>query len=342
VSNPADIDLDAKVAWLRRPESFIDAPEAVEAIETHFAWVFLSQRFAYKLKKPLLVREIDCTTLAARRASCELEVALNRRLAEQVYIGVVPLVRRDAGFALDADGEPVEWLVKMHRLPRERMLDRAAAHGVTDADLGAVLDKLDAFYRRTVRAPWDGTAYRSHLARRIERYSTELASVDFRANGAKVQAAADDLIRFVAEHVDLFDARIAAGRVVDAHGDLRPEHICLEHPPQIIDCLEFSATLRLLDTAEEIAFLALECERLGYPELAARLCTLYGVHDRVDAELFSFYRRSRALVRAVICAWRLREPELGAAAQLWRERTTWYLDVAAGSAALAKTRRAAR
>ena len=105
---------------------------------------------------------------------------------------------------------------------------------------------------------------------------------------------------------------------------------------------DFSVTLRLLDTAEEIAFLALECERLGYPELATRLCTLYSVHDRVDTELFSFYRRSRALVRAVICAWRLREPELGAAAQLWRERTTWYLDVAAGSVALTKTRRAAR
>jgi aminoglycoside phosphotransferase family enzyme len=84
VDADADFDLGAKIAWLRRPASHRDSPETVEAIETHFAWVFLTRLFAYKLKKPLRVREIDCTTLAARRASCELEIALNRRLAEPV------------------------------------------------------------------------------------------------------------------------------------------------------------------------------------------------------------------------------------------------------------------
>lgn len=338
----AEIDLGAKVAWLRRPEAFPDRPEAVEAIETHFAWVFLSKRFAYKLKKPLRIREVDCTTLAARRASCELEIALNRRLAETVYIGVVPLMRRASGLALEANGEPVDWLVKMYRLPRERMLDRVAQeHGVADADLDELLDTLDAFYRRAVRAPWDADAYRDHLTGQIQRYATDLAAADLGLNAKDVRAAADGLVRFVHEHEGLFDARVAAGRIVDAHGDLRPEHICLVHPPQVIDCLEFSATLRLLDTAEEIAFLALECERLGNAALATRLCTLYRQHDRVDAELLACYRRSRALVRALTCAWHLRDRPLDAARQ-WRERTTWYLDVAAGPTARATRRRTAR
>jgi hypothetical protein len=139
VTATAEIDLAAKVAWLRRPGSFSDAPDAVEAIETHFAWVFLSKRFAYKLKKPLRIRDVDFTTLAARRASCELEVALNRRLTESVYIGIVPLAWRDTGFALEADGDAVEWLVKMRRLPREQMLDQTARQrAVTQADLEAM------------------------------------------------------------------------------------------------------------------------------------------------------------------------------------------------------------
>jgi aminoglycoside phosphotransferase family enzyme len=103
-------------------------------------------------------------------------------------------------------------------------------------------------------------------------------------------------------------------------------------PPEIIDCLEFSATLRLLDTAEEIAFLALECDRLGHGEIGARILQLYRQRDCVDAELLAFYRRSRALVRALTCVWHLRDLPLGAAATPWRERTAWYLDAAAGPA----------
>jgi aminoglycoside phosphotransferase family enzyme len=331
VDRAGDGDLAEKLAWLRRPESFPDAPEAVEAIETHFAWVFLSNRFAYKLKKALRIRDVDFTTLAARRAGCELEIALNRRLAEAVYIGVVPLVRRESGFALEADGDAVEWLVKMRRLPRERMLDQAAQRrAVADADLEAVLDKLDTFYRRTARAPWDGAAYCEHLSRQIERYSVDLAASDLGLDRNRVRATVDGLLRFVHEHADLFGARIAARRVVDAHGDLRPEHVCLVRPPEIIDCLEFSATLRLLDTAEEIAFLALECDRLGHGAVGARILHLYRQRDRVDAELLAFYRRSRALVRALTCVWHLRDLPLGAAAAPWRERTAWYLDAAAG------------
>ena len=124
-----DSELSEKVDWLSRPESYAGSPLAVEAIETHFAWVFLAGRFAYKMKKPLQFREFDLTTLATRRANCELEVALNRRLAPAVYLGTVPLYRRNGRLSLEGPGTPVEWLVKMHKLPRERALDRARGTG---------------------------------------------------------------------------------------------------------------------------------------------------------------------------------------------------------------------
>ena len=121
------IDLAAKVGYLSQPTTFVDCPGSVETLETHFAWVFLAGPFVYKMKKPQRFRDFDLTTLAARRANCELEVVLNRRLAAPVYIGTVPLCASGAALRLAGPGTPVEWLVKMHRLPRDKTLDRSAA-----------------------------------------------------------------------------------------------------------------------------------------------------------------------------------------------------------------------
>jgi aminoglycoside phosphotransferase family enzyme len=119
-----DLDLAEKVAYLRRPDSFPDGPASVQAIETHFVWVFLSKRFVYKLKKPVRFPDLDLTTVQARRANCELEVALNRRLAAETYIGVVALGRQGSRLRLECDRNASDWLVKMHRLPAEDTLER--------------------------------------------------------------------------------------------------------------------------------------------------------------------------------------------------------------------------
>ncbi len=325
------ITAEAKLEHLLRTDSFADAPASVEVVETHFAWVFLSRRFVYKMKKPIRFRDFDFTTLAARRADCELELALNRRLAEEVYIAIVPLAIAGPGFELEGSGEPVEWLVKMHRLPRERFLDAAMrSRTVEDAALARVVDKLCEFYARSARAAWTGPLYRQVLARRAREHAAELASPDLGFDRKQVRAIAAAQLRFIHAQAAALDARIAAGRVVDAHGDLRPEHVLLADPPQIIDCLEFSAELRLLDGAAEIGFLALECARLGAPSVGARLETLYRQRcgDDVDTTLARFYRSLHAVDRALLAALRLREEPAPHAAAAWRERARWYLDAA--------------
>jgi aminoglycoside phosphotransferase family enzyme len=141
-----------------------------------------------------------------------------------------------------------------------------------------------------------------------------------------VRAGQRSLLERCAVH---FDRRVAEGRIVEGHGDLRPEHVCLEARPQIIDCLEFSRSLRVVDCAEELGFLALECERLGAPQLKGEIFGAYGEFsgDRPPAELVDFYQSHHACVRAKIALWHLRDPSLADRAR-WPLQAGTYLRLA--------------
>jgi aminoglycoside phosphotransferase family enzyme len=123
--------------------------------------------------------------------------------------------------------------------------------------------------------------------------------------------------------------RARAGRIVEAHGDLKPEHICLIDPPCVIDALEFSKDLRTLDAAEELSYLWIECERLGSAQAAAYVLEGYcrASRDPVSERLLNFYRARRAMVRAKIVAWHLLDPAVMTAAP-WRELADTYLATA--------------
>ena len=328
---PDLVPLERKLAFLRNPAIFPDRPAAVETIETHFAWVFLSQRFVYKLKKPHRFRQVDFTSIGARRANCELEAALNRRLAEPVYIGVVPLTLANGGLALDGAGEPVDWLVHMHRLPADRTLEHLAKDGkVTDAELRALIDKLNRFYRTAALAPWEPRAYRRHVEHRADDDLEQLLAPELGLDRALIEDIHKRQTGFLRRHGSVLEARVRERRVVDAHGDLRPEHVFLDGEPQIIDCLEFSQELRWLDSAEEISFLALECERLGAADVGRRLVELYvhGAADDVPPQLLGFYRSARCIVRALLAAWHTVDDEARGDTRRWIERATWYLEQA--------------
>lgn len=329
----AGVSLEAKLRFLERADAYPEGAGHVETVETHFAYVFLTDRFAYKLKKPIRFHAIDFRTIEARRASCHSEVALNRRLAERVYIGVVPLTAAAGGLALAMPdgGDVVDWLVRMHRLPRQQMLDaRAAAGAVTDDELRALVAKLAKFYERAARAPWDGPEYRRRLVQQAHIAGNDLSARAHELGDASSARIVDGQLALLERHADALEARCREGRVVDAHGDLRPEHILLADEPQIIDCLEFSAELRLLDTAEEMAFLALECAGLGRGNLAERIVSLYRrrCDDALAQPLFELYYSQRALARARSCAWHLDEPLSDRLRGHWVARTKRYLDAA--------------
>jgi aminoglycoside phosphotransferase family enzyme len=327
----ADPGLDAKLAFLRLPCSYPEATYRVEARETHMSWVFLLDTCVYKLKKPVRYDCLDFRTLVARRFYCEEELRLNRRLAPEVYLGLASLNLDSHGhLALGGSGEPVDWLVRMRRLPAARMLDALILHGALRAvDLDRLAGTLAAFYRSLPPEHPDPADFRTRLCRRIEDDAAGLASGPGALPPALVGPVAAAQLATVARLADVLATRIRHGRIVEGHGDLRPEHVCLEHPVSIIDCLEFARALRVLDVADELAFLALECERLGAPAAAAALLDRFWqlAGDRPPPALVSFYKSVRSTSRGHIALRHLDEPHLRHSAH-WRQRAAQYLQLA--------------
>lgn len=323
--------LGDKVSFLRRRESFPEATSGVESIETHMSWVFLTDEYAYKLKKPVRFKLLNLATLDDRRRNCETEVAWNRRLAPDVYLGVVPIGLDENGrLSLGSGTRVVDWLVKMRRLPADRMLDRLIASGkVEPADLRRAAETLAAFYRSAPRARLGEEEYLVRFVRDVEEIGRELEDLSPILKGPKgrIDAVSAGLLGFTHRRADLLSARVREGRIVEAHGDLRPEHLCLLREPVVIDCLEFAPELRLLDPADELSFLTVECELAGGPPFIEEiLFTTYSLRtsDRPPPPLVGFYKAFRAFLRAKISIWHLKDPEVKDSSK-WVSKTERYL-----------------
>jgi uncharacterized protein len=332
-------DLAAKVAFLRSLESYPEGATRVDVVETHMSWVFLTDEHACKLKKPVRYDYLDFSTPEARRADCEEEVRLNRRLAAGVYLGVIALrLASDGGLSLRGDGEPVDWLVKMRRLPSERMLDTLILRNAVDRiALRALARKLAAFYAAAKPDPITPELYRQRLMKQIGENLRELARTEFSLPVARLRRIAQGQQSFVEQYGSTLANRVSQGRIVEAHGDLRPEHVCLlpEHVlsgvegPLVIDCLEFNRTFRILDALDDLGFLALECERLGAPEIGIALLDEYKLASSDDwpQPLLDFHQSQWAMLRAKLAVWHLlddgRHPP-----EKWVRRANEYIEFA--------------
>jgi aminoglycoside phosphotransferase family enzyme len=331
--DPAEhkVTLAEKVAFLSLPAAYPNATMHVEVVETHMSWVFLTEMFAHKLKKPVHYEFLDFRSLEARRQNCEEEVRLNRRLAPKVYIGAVPLtVDVERELQLDGKGEIVDWLVRMRRLPSERMLDHAILQDrVNDEELRGVARLLADFYKIAISAAIPPPEYRRRLSDAVTENGRALLAPEFDLPADVVTGVCEMLRETLIDSSLLFDSRVRHRHVVEGHGDLRPEHVYLGPEPAVIDCLEFNRDFRILDWADELAFLAMECEQLGArdPGRVILEACCRELDDRPPAALIHFYKAHRALLRAKLsilhlCDEDVRDPEK------WRLRAMAYIGLA--------------
>lgn len=322
-------DLEEKTRFLRSPDSYPEGTASVRAVETHMARVFLTDRHAYKMKKPVRTRYLDFSSLDKRYGVCREELRLNRRLTDGVYLDLVPLrLTAEAHLSLGEQGTPVEWLVKMRRLPQgECLAERIGA--LSAAGLQPLLDRLRDFYRQAEVIPLTADQYLQRLRRHTERCRDDLLLPELQQDGGEIRSLAASLLDYTRRHSALLGERAESGLIVEGHGDLRPEHCFLTEPPQVIDCLEFNRDLRWVDPLDELSYLALECELLGREDLAEAIVrSSPGVPPD---SLSPFYKASRAFLRARLAAAHLldgsRYKETGEADK-WLLKTRTYLDAA--------------
>lgn len=310
-------EIEAKLKFLQTPEAYGQPAAHLECIETHMSWVFLIGNEVFKLKKPVRFPFLDFTSLSSREFYCREEVRLNRRLAPGVYLGLKSLQWRDGRLALVADeargadaGETVDWLVWMRRLSPDRMLNQLIAEGnVAPRDIDALIHLLGTFYRTAPVAPVSPDEYLARFQYEQASNREVLLRPQFQLRDAAV--AIDRLGMALARGAGLLRSRASRQRVLEGHGDLRPEHVCLVQPPVIIDCLEFNPQLRQVDPFDEVAYLGLECAMAGAPWIGERLTSgCAAVLDDCPAPaLMHLYTAHRALLRARLTMAHLLDPQ---------------------------------
>ena len=301
------------VEMLGRCASYPEGTKRVERVETHISWVFLTDRHAYKLKKPVLYDFLDFSTGELRHRACEEEVRLNRRLAPNTYIGVVPITSGRLGrLKLGGTGTAIDWVVKMRKLPAEHTLDSLIRNGhLGNRETTQLAEVLAEFYLRQPPLNVNVDDYRRQIENHVQANRRELLSGEHHLPISLIERLHERQIRLLRLAPYLLDNRVRDGRIVEGHGDLRPEHIYFNSHPTIIDCIEFNAELRSLDVLDEMAFLAMECDLLGAESIGDRVVDYYQQSnaDPAPQALLEFYKLYRACVRAKVLSLRSMQVE---------------------------------
>ncbi|MBI5612286.1 MAG: AAA family ATPase [Gammaproteobacteria bacterium] len=302
------------VAALSDPAAYPHPTGPIEHLETHISDVFLAGEYAYKLKKPLDFGFLDFTTLEKRRRACQDEVRLNARLAPDIYLGVAAVCALCSEFRIVKqdcpDGNlPVEYAVRMRRLPQDGLLDRLAAQGkLARVQLVDIARQIARFHAGAERGPeierygaLDSVAY--PVRQNFEQTEKYIGVTIGRERHARLRAYSEDFLRSQAAR---FAARVAAHRIVDGHGDLHLRNMCLHDGRVVIfDCVEFNQAFRAGDVMNDIAFLTMDLDARGLPALGNDFLNEYleWTQDYGGLALLDFYQIYRAYVRGKVTSF---------------------------------------
>lgn len=280
-----------------------------ELIETHISWVFMGTADVFKVKRPVDLGFLDFTTLDKRREACEAEVRLNRRLAPEVYIDVVPITIDASGVhTIEGKGTVVEWAVHMRRLAIERRADELLQAGLLEPRHIDELATHVARFHEGARCDaetsrhGDVTTIRRNVQ---ENFEQTRGTIDDYLSPDQAREIETWQLDMLADE-PRFTARSLEGRIRDGHGDLRLEHVYFgaDHSITIIDCIEFNDRFRYGDVCADIAFLSMDLAWHGRVDLAERFLARYA-RESSDYDLYSvvnFYESYRAFVRGKVAA----------------------------------------
>jgi aminoglycoside phosphotransferase family enzyme len=307
-----------EIEQLTRSAKFPDACKNPDLLETHTSWLIKTDQFVYKIKKQVRFSFLDFSTLRKRAFYCRREVLLNSRWAEGVYIGHVPIYRQGDNYFLGKDpklGEPVEYAVQMYRLPDERHLPNLLKSGRVSEQQ---MRELGAFLARIHHdAP---PVHIDQPLRLMRLHFNDLETIvpairHWPSVYRKVLGALLISDRFLTRYGHLIEHRAATNWFRDTHGDLHIGNVFLTDPPRFFGCVEFNDQLRQIDVLDELAFLSMDLEAYGYPELSRAFQDGYrqafpaGL-SRGDNLLFTYYQLYRANVRLKVAVLNIQNGEV--------------------------------
>lgn len=310
---------------LIRYRDFPFPTETLKFVETHISWLLLTDAYVYKLKKPIRYSFLDFSTTERRRYYCEREVALNRRLTQDMYLGVLPVVRLEDHLAICQSGAdtalevPVDYTVLMRRMDESRQMDILLDAGkVNEEHLRKIAFQLADFHNRTEVIP-AGNSPEQLLAEFRDLGS--VAETVEKLLGAEALKVVQSALEFACQFLERYRGRIEErnrrGFVIDGHGDLHSKNIFLLEEPVIFDCIEFNDAFRRLDLLSEIGFFCMDLDAHGFPGLADTFLRYYlplvnCMENETDRRLFLYYKLYRANVRLKVNCLRARQPAEGA------------------------------
>jgi aminoglycoside phosphotransferase family enzyme/predicted kinase len=300
-------------AALMNKSAYPEPTSRVELVQTHISYVFLTDDFVYKVKKPVNFGFLDFSTLEKRKHYCEKEVELNRRLSPDIYLGVLPVTLDNDIVTMGGKGQTIEYAVKMRRIPTENLMIRLLRENRLTREMVENVARRVAMFHSEAAS-----------SKEIDRFgSIEVIKTNTDENFAQTEkyvgktitksqfdAIGDFTEDYLNNRTELFNRRIAEGRIRDCHGDLHLEHICITEPIRIFDCIEFNDRFRYSDTVADIAFLAMDLDFHGRRDLSETLIDAYVKYsaDKGAQDLVNFYKVYRAYVRGKVTSFRLDDP----------------------------------
>jgi aminoglycoside phosphotransferase family enzyme len=317
------VELDAILADLldqfEHSRAHPHAADAPRLVQTHASAVVLAGDEVFKFKKPVDFGFLDYSTLAKRRAMCEAEVELNRRLAPDVYLGVVPITCEGGRAVVGGRGEPIEYAVHMRRLPEDATLGARLERGpLDDALMTRIAHTIAAFHTRARRGP-DVTRWatfecvRANCRDNFEGLAPHAGDVAQVGELERLAAATEAELERLRARIE---RRAQNGVPCETHGDLRLEHVYVfaGGSLSIVDCVEFSPRYSCADPVADIAFLAMDLRAHGAAAAARTLLDAYfaASGDDEGRALVPLYVAYRSTVRAKVRALHAAAPSIPA------------------------------
>lgn len=303
------------VEALKKPEAYGEETGEIEVKQTHISFVFLTEKFVYKVKKSVDFGFLDFSTLEKRRLFCEKELELNKRLCGDMYLEVVPVTKSDV-IRVGGEGEAVEYAVKMRRIPENKIMTRLLEEGKVDEPL------IDRIAR--IIAEFHG---KTGTGKDIAEFGTlQIVETNWRENfeqtenvvGKTISSERYGMVRgkveaFMNDNSGLFAKRVAEGRIRECHGDIHSGNIFVADRVYIFDAIEFNDRFRFCDVASEVAFLAMDLDFKGRSDLSQFFVERYVEYsgDKELELLLPFYKCYRAYVRGKVTGFKLNDPSVG-------------------------------